>query len=258
MLITIDSKDLQKLTGKLSGLGKVQLPQAASRALNLTIYDVRKDLQQGARDTFNSVVPFTVNSFLYTPSTPDRLEAVAYIRDDAPGGNPPALYLLPQIKSGSAYRTRFAKRLGREVDPSPHGGGGPILAPNRVMAPTQSPGGTRFTPQGNMNAGQYTSILADLGKEYQTFLSGPTGRKKPKGKAGDRYFYMNQTMVDERRNLRNRKPGIFLRRGSKYPLFRVMTEIPTPSLPVKFQFERIGRATALRSFARYMGQQKFL
>ena len=37
-----------------------------------------------------------------------------------------------------------------------------------------------------------------------------------------------------------------------------MTEIPTPSLPVKFQFERIGQATALRSFARYMGQQKFL
>jgi hypothetical protein len=27
MLITIDSKDLQKLTGKLSELGKVQLPQ---------------------------------------------------------------------------------------------------------------------------------------------------------------------------------------------------------------------------------------
>jgi hypothetical protein len=48
-----------------------------------------------------------------------KLEAVAYIRDDAPGGNPPALYLLPQIKGGSAYRTRFAKRLGREArDPS--------------------------------------------------------------------------------------------------------------------------------------------
>jgi hypothetical protein len=28
MLITIDSRDLQKLTGKLSELGKVQLPQS--------------------------------------------------------------------------------------------------------------------------------------------------------------------------------------------------------------------------------------
>jgi hypothetical protein len=124
------------------------------------------------------------------------------------------------------------------------------------MAPTQSPGGTRFTAQGNMSPGQYTSILADISKEYQTFLSGPGGRKKPKGKAADRYFYMNQTMADQRRNLRSNKPGVFLRRNEK--LFRVMTEIPTPSLPVKFQFERIGRATALRSFARYMGQQKFL
>jgi hypothetical protein len=35
-----------------------------------------------------------------------------------------------------------------------------------------------------------------------------------------------------------------------------MTEIPTPSLPAKFQFERIGRATALRSFARYMSLAK--
>jgi hypothetical protein len=193
MLITIDSKDLQKLTGKLSELGKVQLPRAASEALNLTVKDVRKDLQQGAKDTFSSVVPFTVNSFLYTPSTPDRLEAVAYIRDDAPGGNPPALYLLPQIKSGLAYRTRFAKSLERARDPiSLWRGGGAILAPNRVMAPTQSPGGTRFSAQGNMNAGQYTSILADISKEYQTFLSGPGGRKKPKGKAADRYFYMNQ------------------------------------------------------------------
>jgi hypothetical protein len=48
------------------------------------------------------------------------------------------------------------------------------------MAPTQSPGGTRFTAQGNMNAGQYTSILADLGKEYQTFLSGPGWSQKAK------------------------------------------------------------------------------
>jgi hypothetical protein len=256
MLITIDSRDLQKLTGKLSELGKVQLPRAASEALNLTVKDVRKDLQQGAKDTFSSVVPFTVNSFRYTPSTPDRLEAVAYIRDDAPGGNPPALYLLPQIKSGSAYRTRFAKSLERARDPSRYGGGSAILAPNRVMAPTQSPGGTRFTAQGNMTAGQYTSILADISKEYQTFLSGPGGRRKPKGRAADRYFYMNQTMADERRNLRSNKPGVFLRRNEK--LFRVMTEIPTPSLPVKFQFERIGQATALRSFARYMGQQKFL
>jgi hypothetical protein len=67
---------------------------------------------------------------------------------------------------------------------------------------------------------------------------------------------MNQTMADQRRNLRSNKPGVFLRRNEK--LFRVMTEIPTPSLPAKFQFERIGQATALRSFARYMGQQKFL
>jgi hypothetical protein len=256
MLITIDSKDLQKLTGKLSELGKVQLPQAASRALNLAIYDVRKDLQQGARDTFNSVVPFTVNSFLYTPSTPDRLEAVAFIRDDAPGGNPPALYLRPQITGGLAYRTRFAKSLERARDPSRYGGGSAILRSNEVMVPSQSPRGTRFTAQGNMSRGQYTSILADVSKEYQTFLSGPGGRRKPKGRAADRYFYMNQTMADERRNLKNSKPGIFLRRNEK--LFRVMSQISTPDLPAKFQFERIGRATALRSFARYMSLQKIL
>ena len=256
MLLEIDDSDLKKLTGRLSLLGKVQLPVAASKALNLTIYDVRRDLQNGAKAAFTSVVPFTVNAFKYSPSTPYNLEAVAFIRDDAPAGNPPALYLLPQIQGGPAYRTRFAKSLGRTPDPSRYGGGGPILAPNRVMAPTQSPGGTRFSPQGNMTAGQYTSILADISKTYQTFLSGPGGRKKAKSKAVDRYFYMNKAMTDERRNLRSNKPGVFLRRGDK--LMRVMTEIPTPNLPAKFQFERIGRATALRSFAKYLGRQKFL
>jgi hypothetical protein len=261
MLLEINDSDIQKLTGRLSLLGKVQLPAAASLALNQTVQDIRKDLQDGARSTFKSTVDFTINAFRYKNSRPDNLEAVAFIREDAPKGNPPADYLLPHIAGTAAYRTRFAKGLGNSPDPSKFGNGGPILAPNEVMVPSQSPGGTIFTGKGNMSPGQYTTIYSQIDKNYQTFLSGEGGKsRKGRGRRGDRYFYMNQVMVDQRRNLKNRKPGVFLRRavpGGDDKLYRVMSQIKTPSFTVKFSLDKY-RASAKPLFDKYLSRQKFL
>jgi hypothetical protein len=232
----------------------VQLPSAAATALNLTVYAMRESIQQAALVTFDEVVPFTLASFLYQKGSPANLEAVVYIRPEAPKGNAPSSYLAPHIYGGLAYRTRFAKALGRERDPSPLGGGGPILAPNRVMAPTQSPRGVRFTNKGRMSPGQYEQILAYLTNTDST-RTAATGRKRA-ASAGVRYFYMNQAMVDERRNLRSSKPGIFMAKGRR--LMRVMTEINTPSFGAKFKFFDIGIATANSEFPKILRQQKFL
>jgi len=251
--ITFDPKEI---LGKLSNLGQVQLPSAAATALNLTVYAMRESIQQAALVTFNEVVPFTLASFLYQKGSPANLEAVVYIRPDAPKGNAPSSYLAPHIYGGLAYRTRFAKALGRERDPSPLGGGGPILAPNRVMAPTQSPQGVRFTNKGRMSPGQYEQILAYLTNTDSTRTRKEKfGRDKTKA-GGMRYFYMNQAMVDERRNLRSSKPGVFMAKGRR--LMRVMTEINTPSFGAKFKFFDIGIATANSEFPRILRQQKFL
>jgi len=249
--ITFDPKEI---LGKLSNLGQVQLPSAAATALNLTVYAMRESIQDAALVTFNEVVPFTLASFLYQKGSPANLEAVVYIRPEAPKGNAPSSYLAPHIYGGLAYRTRFAKGLGRVRDPSPLGGGGPILAPNRVMAPTQSPQGVRFTNKGRMSPGQYEQIMSYLANTDST-RTAATGRKRA-ASTGARYFYMNQAMVDERRNLRSSKPGIFMARGRR--LMRVMTEINTPSFGAKFKFFDIGIATANSEFPRILRQQKFL
>jgi len=255
MDITIEFNP-EKIVGKLSELGRVQLPIAASIALNQTAFKIREELQNEARNKFKDPVPFTLNAFLYKKATPDNLEAVVFIRDDAPKGNAPADYLAPHIYGGLAYRTRFQKSMSRTPDPAKSATGGPILAPNRILIPTQSPRGVSFNSRGRMSAGQYTQINSYIQNTDST-RTATTGRKTARA-AGVRYFYMNQAMVDERRNLRNRKPGIFMVRGGRLPLMRVMSETGLPTFNSKFRFFELGTQTASTYFPQFLSKQKFL
>ena len=255
MDITIEFNP-EKIVGKLSELGRVQLPIAASIALNQTAFKIREELQNEARNKFKDPVPFTLNAFLYKKATPDNLEAVVFIREDAPKGNAPADYLAPHIYRGLAYRTRFQKSMSRTPDPAKSALGGPILAPNRLLVPTQSPRGVSFNSRGRMTAGQYTQINSYIQNTDST-RTATTGRKTARA-AGVRYFYMNQAMVDERRNLRNRKPGIFMVRGGRLPLMRVMSETGLATYNAKFRFFEVGTQTASTYFPQFLSKQKFL
>ncbi len=255
MEITIEF-DAKDIVGKLTEFGKVQLPTAANNALNLTAYQLQQTYRQEAQKVFRNVSKYTLSGFLYEKSTPETLEARVYINPDPQKGNARAAYLAPHIYGGPAYRTRFQQALSNTQDPSRAAFGGSILAPNRVMVPTQSPRGVRFNQQGNMRPGQYTQILSYLRNTDSTGTA-QTGRKQAR-KAGISYFYMNQAMVDERRNLRNRKPGIFMRRGGRLPLMRVMSEAPVPQFGPTFHFQEIGEATANYLFPQFLAKQKFL
>ena len=255
MEITIEF-DANKIVGKLSMLAEQQLPIAAATALNQTAFKLREELQEEARLTFKNASPFTINSFLYRKATPDKLQAEVFIRDEAPKGNAPSDYLAPHIYGTQAFRTRFQRGLSNVRDPSRLAGGSSILAPNRIMVPTQSPGGVRFNQSGNMTPGQYEQIFTYLRDTDSTRTAG-TGRRKAK-KAGFAYFYMNRPMVDERRNLVSHKPGIFMRRGGRLPLMRVMTEINTPTYSPKFKFFETGSRVIASEFPKILQQQKFL
>jgi len=248
--------DPEAIVGKLTLLRKIQLPIAASIALNQTAFKIREEMQEEARTVFRDPVPFTINAFLYRKATPDNLQASVYIRDDAPKGNPPASYLAPHIYGGPAYRTRFQKGLSRVQDPSPLGMGASMLPPNRLMVPTQSPNGVRFTSRGHMSPGQYEQILSYIQRTDSTRTANTRGRTSRK--SGFTYFYMNQAMVDERRNLVNRRPGIFMRRGGKYPIMRVMTESKIPTFTRKFLFMELGTQKATTYFPQFLLKQKFL
>jgi len=255
MDITIEFNP-EKIVGKLSELGRVQLPIAASIALNQTAFKIREELQHEAKYAFKDPVPFTLNSLLYKKATPENLQTVVYIRDDAPKGNAPSNYLAPHIYGGLAYRTRFQKSMSRTPDPAKSATGGPILAPNRILVPTQSPRGVSFNSRGRMSTGQYTQINSYIQNTDST-RTATTGRKTARA-AGVRYFYMNQAMVDERRNLRNHKPGIFMVRGGRSPLMRVMTESPLPTFSQKYHFFAVGQRVAEVQFPLLLSKQKFL
>lgn len=107
-----------------------------------------------------------------------------------------------------------------------------------------------------MSPGQYEQILSAL-KNTDSTRTAATGTKTLR-KAGLTYFYMNQTMADERRGLRNRKPGIFLRRGGRTPLMRITSEINVPTYTSKFKFFDIGETSANYFFPQFLSKQKFL
>lgn len=243
MQINFDPKEM---LGKLSELDKIQIPRAASIALNQSLFETRKRLQDEARSIFSNPVPFTVNSFLYEKpkQVGDDLEARVYVNDDAPKGNAPSRYLNPQIRGDQHYRTRFQKALSYTPDPDPQGSGGSVLAPNRIMVPTGSQY-VRRNKYNNMSPGQYTQILSALRNASSADL--PSMRRaKGTRNVANRYFYMNQETVDEMRNLRNRNPGIFLQRGRS--LYRIMTETSLPTYTGKFKFFDIAAMSITNEF----------
>ena len=84
------SFDARKLVGEINNLVDIQLPRASFMALNKALFETRGRLQQEAKKTFKSTVPFTINSFLYEKPQRDgdNLFARVFIRDDAPKAMP--------------------------------------------------------------------------------------------------------------------------------------------------------------------------
>ena len=246
------SFDPKLLVKKLDELTKIQIPLASRKALNKALFDTRQRLRDQSKQVFQNPVPFTVNSFLYrkpVESGKDLLGSV-YVRDDAPRGNAPSRYLNPQIRGGPTYRTRFQKALGYTPDPDPQGFGGPILAPNRVMVPTNARG-VRRNKFGNMSNGQYTQILSAL--RNASSADNPSlgiGRKAKKGKASKTYFFLNRESLEER-NFRNTTPGIFLRRPAG-SISRVMTETKLYQHRAKFNFFDISKNSITKFFPKYL------
>lgn len=246
------SFDPKLLVRKLDELTKIQIPLASRKALNKALFDTRQRLRDQSKQVFENPVPFTVNSFLYrkpVESGKDLLGSV-YVRDDAPGGNAPSRYLNPQIRGGPTYRTRFQKALGYTADPDPQGFGGPILAPNRVMVPTNARG-VRRNKFGNMSQGQYTQILSAL--RNASSADNPSlgiGKKAKKRRAGNNYFYLNQETLEER-NFRNTTPGIFLRRPGR-SISRVMTETKLYQHRAKFNFFDTSKNAITELFPKYL------
>jgi hypothetical protein len=251
--------DPKNIIGKITELQRIQIPRAGALALNQAVFATTQELKSQAKNTFNNPVPFTQNAFLYRKASPELLEAKIFIRDEAPKGNPPAKYLLPQIYGGKYYPTRFQGALLNTVVELSNGRSSQVGQRGKVMLANLRSPKTRVNQYGNMSSGQYTQILSALrGNVSSADIYGRpgTGEASLNPKSLSKYIYLDEEEIYEpyfrRRFTNSPKPGIYFvdrqRSGLRY--YRVMTETALPTYSGKFKFLDIARSSVEREFAK--------
>ena len=102
-------KDLVLLQRQLPYIVSLTLNGKNGRERSLAS-QVQEDLRDHMARTFINYGRET-KKFIVLRSNKKNLTTIVKHKDIAPGGQPPSKYLLPQIKGGQVYRTRFQRRL---------------------------------------------------------------------------------------------------------------------------------------------------
>ena len=256
--------DVRELLGRINELDKVQIPNAATKAVNKALFDTRARLRDEAKSVFRNPVPFTVNSFLYEKASPDgdNLKARAFIRDQASGGNAPSNYLNPQIRGrgGRSFMTRFQQRLLQMPVMTIDGRTVQAKEPGTMMRPSGS-AKVRRNRYGNMTPGQYGQILSALkgGVSSADLMGGNNnGMLSPVDQS---YTYLDELALDDpyfRNRFKNyRKPGIYKiervsnpnEKGMKQSrYYKVMSQIPLQEGKQRLDFFGIANDTITSIF----------
>jgi len=229
--------DLDHMIGKIDRIQFLEVPYAASVAVNRVAVLAKDAIRAEMPRAFDRPVPFTLNSLYMKASSKTNLEAEVGLRDFAPKGNPASKYLAPQIYGGPAYATRFQKSLRYSG----------ILAPNRYAIPTQSDN-LRVNMYGNVSPGMYTEILYKL-KAFRD-MSAFSYNKHSKTKRQVNNIFV--VLENDTKNAHLR-PGIYDRLGMKNREGRLFNFGKTPEFIGKFPFHRIGAEAAERNWNKEFG-----
>lgn len=238
------SFDVDNMMKNISELQKVQLPFAASLALNTMTKDIREDLRDRMKGTFENPVPFTLNSLFVSMSNKDNLTSVVGLKEFATKGNPASKYLLPHIQGGPAYYHRFQKSLR-------YAG---ILAPNEYAIPTQSDN-LQLNRYGNVRPSMYTEILYSLRAYRDT--SSHAYMKRSGIKRAKRSYTARTTGAHNASDTRNFYPGIYLndwraREDKESALFWFVRR--PPRYQAKYPLSNIAEDFANNNFNKYFGR----
>lgn len=222
-----------KLVRNLDVFGKVQLPFMSSLAINRTATHVRDSLKGSMRGTFTYLTPYTQNSLFIRVSTKQKLYADIGIKEFGSKGNAAADYLRPQIFGGPVYRTRFQRRLERQVG---LGSG--------YMLPIHSSDAAQLNSSGRIQAGQYTAALYGIKAMEDIRGSGNYGKFDYKTLGTYMYVRPGQIMFGRQSN-RPLSPGIYRVQGSNLSmLFKQLRR--TPRVQQKWDFYGIAQKSAER------------
>ena len=238
------SFDVDNMMKNITELQKVQLPFAASLALNTMSKDIREDLRDRMKSTFENPVPFTLNSLFVKMSTKDDLTSIIGLKEFATKGNPASKYLLPHIQGGPAYYHRFQKSLRTAG----------LLGPNEYAIPTQSDN-LQLNRYGNVRPSMYTEILYSL-KAYRD-TSSHAYMKRSGIKRPQRSYTARTTGAHYANERRNFYPGIYLndwkaREDKESALFWFQRKAPTHQ--AKYPLSHIAEDFANNNFNTYFGR----
>lgn len=238
----------QQLIRELDLATRVQLPFLAAVTVNRLASQVRKDLQAEMLDSFATVAPFTYRSpKQFHFANKDQPWTEVYLQDEAAKGNAPARYLLPQIKGGLVYRTRFQQRLASEL-----GGYN-----GRYMLPLQDSPGTKRNARGRMQASQYTEALYGIKAMESLRASMRPGRYRTEGS----YVYVpyvgaNKELAKQMRALGKGKiprPGIYRMMGDDpVQVFKQLERVPT--VQKRFDFAYASQLSVDRNVGKIFDQ----
>lgn len=239
-----------QLLRELDLVTQVQLPFLGMVTLNRLATVVRKDIRSDMEAKFERVVPFTLNSVQQNhPAKKDQLWTEVFLLEKADKGNAAASYLLPQIKGGFVYKTRFQRRLESQLK----GYNG------RYMLPLDDSDAARLTSKGRVAPSQYVEAL------YGVRATGdiqPDVRNAKKWKMEGKYVYIPYVGSDPEKQKPYRAmgrgriptPGIYRVYARKEPiaLFYQLKDIPT--VAAKFDFVGTAQSSVQANFASIFNQ----
>lgn len=145
--IDVDADDL--LGRKFSELEKKNLPFAVMQAVNATAYEIRESWKLAALRVFDRPTTTTRNAVLYAKATKERLYAQIFLRNEAPKGNAPDKYLVPQVLGGVRGKKGFEILLQQKG-----------LMPAGTFAIAGR--GAKLDAYGNVPGSTITTILSQL------------------------------------------------------------------------------------------------
>lgn len=223
---TVKVTGLQSALDSLTIFQRSRIPGSIAWSLNKFGFILRENEQKVITQTFNRSNAFTRNAPLFTKPTKENPRLRFFLRDNAPRGNSPDRYLLPQVEGGDVYVTRFTRALRIA---------GAIEGSEYIF----HWGNPKYKPTPGFISALTTALATGAGP----VRSGAQYRRNLK--ASDRYFILDKAKASETRSatVSNRKyvddgyqgPGIYTRKGKKLDLiYRILKN--TPRVPRKYDW----------------------
>lgn len=221
-----------KIQQELDIIAKTQIRFIAALTVNRLRQQAQADVRQNMKDKFANPSKYTLRSVIYNHfATKDAPWTELELNDFSGSGNAAARYLLPQIRGGPVFKTRFQDKIRDNLT----GFNG------AYMLPLHESKATKRNAVGRMRPSQYVEVLYGL-KAMEAFrASARPGRYRTEGS----YVYMpflGATPGGSRRSSQASppKPGIYRVVGGKTtrdPDTKVFAQLKqVPTVAPKFSF----------------------